>query len=585
MLRGCGFARAFAVFALVVAVPACVFGAGANAYVRHDLVSDTPGAADVTDPNLVNPWGVSFSAAGPFWISNTGKGNSTVYNGSGTITPLVVTVPAAGSSTKLGTPTGQVNNNTTAFILANGNKASFIFSSEDGVITAWNTGTAAAIMVDNSKSNAVYYGLAIGTSSIGPTLYAPNYTTGNIDVFDGKFSPATLPGNFTDPALPAGYAPFNIWPLNGKLYVAYAKQGSLRGAGGEGVGAVAIFDFDGNLVKHMLSGSPLNAPWGMAIAPSTFGAFAGALLVGNFGDGKINAFDATTGAALGALQDTDGNPYVFPGLWALIFGNGGNGGDRNILYITAGVGGLQHGLFTSLAPPAAIVSVVNGASGASGPVAPGEVVVLTGIGLGPSPMASASIPAAGTIRPDLAGMSVTFNGNPAPILYCSASQTSVIVPYALAGFSSATINVTFKGQTSTLQVPVVLAAPGVFTSNFSGSGQIVALNSDGSLNSSTNPASGGTVVTFFATGEGPTYPPGEDGVVNDRIIRTPQLPPGVTIGGQQARLLYAGSAAGQVQGVMQLQVLVPAGMTGSVPVVVSVGSGTSQTNATLAVKP
>jgi uncharacterized protein (TIGR03118 family) len=569
---------------LVLAVPACVFAAGANAYVRHDLVSDIAGAADVTDPNLVNPWGISFSAAGPFWISNTGKGNSTVYNGSGTISPLVVTVPAAAGSTQQGTPTGQVFNGTTAFLLANGNKASFIFSSEDGVITAWNTGTAAAIMVDNSKANAVYYGLAIGTSSIGPTLYAPNFTTGNIDVFDGKFSPATLPGSFADSALPAGYAPFNIWPLNGKLYVAYAKQGPLRGVFGAG-GYVAIFDFDGNLVKHMLSSDPLNAPWGMAIAPSTFGAFAGALLVGNFGDGKINAFDATTGAALGSLQDANGSAYVIPGLWALVFGNGGSGGDRNILYITAGVGNLQHGLFTSLAPPAAITSVVNGASGASGPIAPGEVVVLTGIGLGPSPLASASIPGAGTIRPDLAGMSVTFNGNPAPILYCSASQTSVIVPYALGGFSSATINVTFKGQTSTLQVPVTLSAPGVFTSNFSGSGPIVALNSDGTVNSSTNAASGGSVVTFFATGEGPTYPPGEDGVVNDRIIRTPQLQPSVSIGGQPARLLYAGSAPGQVQGVMQIEAVVLAGMTGSVPVVLSVGAGTSQTNATLAVKP
>jgi uncharacterized protein (TIGR03118 family) len=574
---------------LLLLTPASVFAAGANVYVRHDLVSDQAGLADVTDPNLVDPWGVSFSATGPFWVSNTGKGNSTLYNGSGAITPTVVTVPAAAAG-KQGTPTGQVFNGGTGFVLANGSPARFIFSTEDGTISAWNGGTLAAIMADNSASGAVYYGLAIGTNAAGATLlYAPNFTTGNIDVFDSKFAPAKVSGSFADPSLPAGYAPFNIWPLGGKLYVAYAKQGPLSGVAGAGSGQVAIFDFDGNLQKHLVSGGPLNAPWGLAIAPSTFGAFGGSLLVGNFGDGTINAFDLSTGAAQGSLQGTDGNPIVFSGLWALIFGNGGSGGDRNTLYITAGVGGLAHGLLSSLAPPAAILSVVNGASGASGAIAPGEVVVLNGITIGPSPMQSNVIPASGRVGSSLANVSVTFNYGSggsitAPLLYCSASQTSVIVPYGLAGFSTANVVVNYKGQQITTQVPVALAAPGIFTGNFSGSGPAVALNADGTVNSANNAASAGSVITLFATGEGPEYPPGEDGVVNDRILRTPQLPVGLTIGGQTAHVLYAGTAIGAVQGVMQIEALIPNGLTGAVPVVLGVGSANSQANVTISVK-
>jgi uncharacterized protein (TIGR03118 family) len=574
---------------LLLLTPASIFAAGANIYVRHDLVSDQAGLADVTDPNLVDPWGVSFSATGVFWVSNTGKGNSTLYNGSGAITPTVVTVPAAATG-KQGTPTGQVFNGGTGFVLANGSPARFIFSTIDGTISAWNAGTLAAIMVDNSASGAVYYGLAIGANAAGATLlYAPNFTTGNIDVFDSKFAAAKVSGGFADPGLPPGYAPFNIWPLGGKLYVAYAKQGAFSGVAGAGSGHVSVFDFDGNLQKHLISGGALNAPWGLAIAPPTFGAFGGNLLVGNFGDGTINAFDLNTGAAQGTLQGTDSNPIVFSGLWALIFGNGGNGGDRNTLYITAGVGGLAHGLLSSLAPPATILSVVNGASGVAGAVAPGEVVVLNGITIGPSPIASNVIPASGRVGSSLANVSVTFNYGSggsitAPILYCSASQTSVIVPYGLAGFSTANVVVTYKGQQITTQVPITLSAPGVFTSNFSGSGQAVALNADGTVNSANNAASAGSVITLFATGEGPVYPPGEDGVVNDRILRTPQLPVSLTIGGQPARALYTGSAIGGVQGVMQIEALIPAGLTGAVPVALTVGATGSQANVTVSVK-
>jgi uncharacterized protein (TIGR03118 family) len=572
--------------------PVMVFAAGANVYVQHNLVSDQSGVADVTDPNLINPWGVSESATSPFWVSNTGKGTSTLYNGSGAITPLVVTIPPGAAATSAqGTPTGQVFNSSTQFLLANGTKASFIFSTEDGTISAWNGGTAATITVDNSKSGAVYYGLAVGANAAGsPLLYAPNFTTGKIEVYDGKFAPTTVSGGFADSSLPAGYAPFNIWPLGGKLYVAYARQGPLSGVAGAGIGQVAVFDFDGNLQKHLISGGALNAPWGMAIAPSTFGAFGGALLVGNFGDGKINAFDLNAGTALGTLQDTTGNPIVNSGLWALLFGNGGNGGDKNTLYFTAGIGGLAHGLFGAIAPPATILSVVNAASGLSGPIAPGEVVVLTGISMGPSPLVANTIPTSGAVSRTVGGVTVTVNGTPAPILYASASQTAILAPYELGGFTTANLVVTYKGQQITTQVPlpVALSDPGVFTLNFSGTGQATALNGDGTVNSAANPDPAGSVIVLFATGEGPEYPPGEDGVINGRVLRVPQLPVSLTIGGQPARVLYAGTAIGQVQGVMQVEALIPAGLTGNVPVLLTVGlnsfNTTSQPNVTIAVK-
>lgn len=573
------------ILCLLLLAPLSAFAAGANVYLQHNLVSDTPGTADVTDPNLVNPWGVSFSATSPFWVSDNGTGKSTLYNGSGTAVALVVTVPSVAGPSGTGNPTGQVQNNTTGFVLANGKPASFIFATEDGTINAWNGGTTATAIVNNSPA-AVYKGLAIGTNASGPMLYAANFRARTIDVFSGTFAPTTVSGGFVDTNVPAGFAPFNIWPVGGKLYVLYAKQDNAlhNDVAGPGNGYVAAFDFNGNLLTHLVSNGPLNSPWGVAIAPSTFGAFGGDLLVGNFGDGKINAFDPTSGVLLGTLQDSNGNAIVIPGLWALVFGNGGSGGDKNTLYFTAGLGGQQHGLLGSLAPPASILGVQNGASWLTGAIAPGEVVVLSGLTIGPSPIASAVLPATGAVSSSLGGVSVTFNNWPAPILYTSASETSVLVPYELGGFFSADVVVKYRGQTATLTVPVAYSAPGIFTLNFSGSGQAAALNADGTLNGPTNPAAAGTVITFFATGGGPTYPAGEDGVVNDRIIRTPQLPVSLTIGGQPATVFYDGTAIGSVQGVMQLEALIPSGVTGAVPVVLTIGAASSQTTATISVK-
>jgi uncharacterized protein (TIGR03118 family) len=184
-----------------------------------------------------------------------------------------------------------------AFLLANGNPASFIFATEDGTISAWNGGTVTQVMVDNSKAGAVYKGLALNPSATAPMLYAANFNSGKIDVFNGTYSPLTVPGGFTDANIPAGFAPFNIRPVNGKLYVMYAKQDANKflDIAGPGNGYVDTFDFNGNLLARLVSGAPLNSPWGVAQAPAGWGAFGGAILVGNFGDGTINAFDPTSG--------------------------------------------------------------------------------------------------------------------------------------------------------------------------------------------------------------------------------------------------------------------------------------------------
>jgi len=314
------------------------------------LVSDQPGQAAQTDPNLINPWGVSFSASSPFWVSNAETGTSTLYDGSGTPQALVVNIPAPGGGK--GAPTGQVFNGTTDFLIGATGKALFLFATEDGTIAAWNAGagTNAQIVADRSSVNAVYKGLALATTGGQNFLYATDFHNARIDRFDKNFQ---LAGSFTDSSIPAGYAPFNIQNINGDLYVTFAKQlgpDNEDDAAGPGRGFVDIFHADGTLSRRLISQGVLNSPWGLAIAPPTFGAFAGKLLVGNFGDGTIHGFDPTTGALAGELSNPDGSPLIIPGLWTLIFGNGGRGGSVDILYFTAGTDGEQHGLFGQIQP-------------------------------------------------------------------------------------------------------------------------------------------------------------------------------------------------------------------------------------------
>ncbi len=300
-------------------------------------------AANV-DPSLVNPWGISHSATSPFWISDNGANLSTLYNGAGVKQGLVVSIP--------GPPTGQVNNigGANDFKVA-GVKSNFIFATEDGTIAARAAGTAATTM--HTTPGAVYKGLAIGNNGSGFFLYAANFHSGHIDVFDNNFNPVSLSGSFTDPALPAGYAPFNVQMLNGKLYVTYALQDAAGhdDVAGPGNGFVNAFDLNGNFLARVASNGTLNSPWGLDIAPAGFGSFANDLLVGNFGDGTINAFDPVSNLFLGQLSNTAGVPFVLDGLWALINGNGVSGGLSNRVYFTAGINGEDDGLFGSLQVP------------------------------------------------------------------------------------------------------------------------------------------------------------------------------------------------------------------------------------------
>jgi uncharacterized protein (TIGR03118 family) len=384
---------------------------------QTNLVSDLPGVAAVTDPNLVNPWGITESAGSPFWISDNNAGVSTLYTVPGlkntpvTVNGLVVSIPTPVDLTGTsGAPTGTVFNTDLGgggFMVSGVDKnnkpasapAIFLFATEDGTIVGWNpgvnpqgfdpakAGTYATIAVDNSGNNftnpdpaqqtgAVYKGLAIaqdpnnnpifaGDANSNFVLYAANFRSGQVEVYDTTFTRVMLPtGAFQDPNLPQGYAPFNVQVLNGKVYVTYAKQNATKhdDVAGHGHGFVDVFNLDGSPglaggKERLISRGALDSPWGLVIAPSSFGTngknLAGALLVGNFGNGRIHAYDPTTGQFLAELKDPDGEPIQIDGLWALKVGNGKAGGDNQTVYFTAGLFGETHGLFGALNPVAA----------------------------------------------------------------------------------------------------------------------------------------------------------------------------------------------------------------------------------------
>jgi uncharacterized protein (TIGR03118 family) len=321
---------------------------------QSNLVSDIPGMAKLTDPSLVNAWGISFGPTSPFWISDNGTGLATLYAVPGATppvmkVPLTVTIPpTAGGTTSA--PTGQVFNGGAGF-----GGAVFLFDSEDGAISGWNGGTSAVVDKDFGSA-AVYKGLAISDPGMSDAvLYATNFRAGTIEAYDPNFAkPASVTGNFTDPNLPAGYAPFNDKVINGELYVTYAVQDAEKhdDHAGPGLGIVDIFNLDGTFDKRLISdGGALNSPWGLQIAPASFGSFAGDLLVGNFGNGMINAYNATTGVFVGTLDGSNGSPLVIDGLWGLTIGNGSAAGSLNTLFFTAGPNGENDGLFGSLAVP------------------------------------------------------------------------------------------------------------------------------------------------------------------------------------------------------------------------------------------
>ena len=331
-------------------------------YVGRKLISDIPGQAEQTDPNLINPWGIAFSPTSPFWIADNHAGVSTLCNSSGLPLSLVVTIPSPAGGASPGAPTGVIYNNTPDFLVSPGLPARFIFATEDGTIASWNSGATAVLKADNSVSGAIYKGLALGSSGGSNYLYAANFHAGRVDVFDANYNLVTLAGSFSDPTLPAGFAPFNIQNVGEQLFVTYALQDAAGhdDVSGPGNGFVNVFDTSGQLLRRFVSNGALNSPWGVALAPAGFGGFSQALLIGNFGDGRFNAFDPATGQFLGMLRDASGNPITIRGLWDLKFGNGGQAGDTHTLYYTAGIAGggnlEDHGLFGSIA---AIVPTVT----------------------------------------------------------------------------------------------------------------------------------------------------------------------------------------------------------------------------------
>jgi len=346
----------------------------AGSYQRTNLVSDVAGANQV-DPDLVNPWGISASPSptGPLWISDNGTGLASVYVISTAVAnslvvtippPLVVTIPPPPGSPAGTTaaPDGNVFNGSGGFLVSNGTTSGssvFMFATEDGTLSGWSPSvdlTHALVAVDNSvvdpsdaqHRSAVYKGLAIATNPQGKTfIYATNFRGGFVEMYDSDF---TLVKTFTDHTLPDSYAPFGIQMINGKLFVTYAKLDSKKhdDAAGPGRGFIDTFDLNGNLLSRFAAHGSLNSPWGIALAPANFGDFSNALLVGNFGDGTINAFDVSAGTFLGQLKDASGNPLVFNGLWGLRFGNGGNAGPANTLFVTAGINHEADGLFASV---------------------------------------------------------------------------------------------------------------------------------------------------------------------------------------------------------------------------------------------
>jgi uncharacterized protein (TIGR03118 family) len=318
-------------------------------YTQSNLVSDIPGVARITDPNLVNPWGLAAGPTTPLWIANNGTNTSTLYTGGvngsiPAIVPLVVGTPDAD-------PSGLVFNPSGDFLIHQGDatvSAKFIFDSESGKILAWapTMPPAANATVVDSSPDAVYKGLAIAKTSGGWMLYATNFHQGEVEVYNSHFKEVTPPGSFEDPNIPEGFAPFGIQAIGGMLYVTYAKQDEARhdDVAGPGNGFVDVYDLSGHLVKRLISQGDLNSPWGLALAPAGFGAFSGDLLVGNFGDGMIHAYDPSSGAEQGTLTNADGNPITISGLWGLMFGNGVAGTPTSLLF-TAGLAGESHGLF------------------------------------------------------------------------------------------------------------------------------------------------------------------------------------------------------------------------------------------------
>jgi len=375
-----------AISARAVALMLCTGAFGLHAqsaqhYLVTPLVSNLASTAPNHDVNLVNPWGLSRSSKSPWWVSDNGTGLSTLYDGTGVAQSLVVTVPAGDSSAPSGTPTGAIfNGDANAFQVAPGKAAAFLFATEDGTISGWNPGVnPVPVIMVNKHGSASYKGLTAAVATLnGKTqtlLYAADFKGGSVAVFDASFHRVNLPrvddrddhrdgenrdyrdrddrdrGDrpFEDPRIPHGYAPFNVQNVGGNIFVAFARKGEgIDEQDGAGLGYVDAFSPTGELLFRLQHGYWFNAPWGITATPTDFGAYSHDILVGNFGSGKIAAFDPITGKFKGFLVNASNQPVVINGLWALAFGNDAAAGPATTLYFTAGIDDEQNGLFGSI---------------------------------------------------------------------------------------------------------------------------------------------------------------------------------------------------------------------------------------------
>lgn len=588
-----------------------------NSFLVHNLVSDLPNIADHQDANLKNAWGNGFGNS-PFWTANTGTGTSTLYNGYGVKnTGLTVTIPAAAGATTPGPVTGVVSNifsagAPTAFLVGTA-PASFLFCSLDGVISGWNgaAGTTAKVIMDNSKAGAVYTGCTVGGTAAAPVFYAANVSSGKVEAYDASFKP-TLTTAFANPtATAAGLVAYNVQMFGGKLYVTYGKPNAAKNnvVNGAGNGAVAVFDFSGNLIANLVAGGALNSPWGVVLAPSTWGPFAGSLLVGNFGDGTINAYNATTGAVVGTLKDTTGNPVTIPGLWSLTVGSGAQSEDPGTVYFTAGIGGgpngtgtttdpiQSHGLLGSIQPapvfqatgnltfltfnnPALSVptGILNGGSLVASPLAPNTWMTIKGADLSPT---TGLWQVTGTTLPtSLSNVSVTIDGEPAFVEFIGNQQINFLTPSDLQPGSTPKVVVTSNGLASTpVATSVIQASPAFFTIGTGAQGQnyIAALHADNSLIGPTalkgTGAAGGETISLYATGFGATTPGVTNGQINSTALPL-AITPTVLIEGQVAKVTFAGVVS---PGLVQINVVVPTGLSaGDALVVALLGNSETQ---------
>ena len=603
LIRAC-----FVAGAVAAALPA----QSSNSFLVHNLVSDLPNIADHQDSNLKNPWGSGFGNS-PFWIANNGTGTSTLYDGYGTKLALTVAIPAAGGATTPGPVTGVESNifsaaNTSAFVVGTA-PASFLFCSLDGVISGWNgaAGSTAKVVMDNSKSGAVYTGCTVGGSATAPMFYAANVNSGKVEAYDASFKPV-IAAAFANPTVTAnGLVPYNVQSFGGKLYVTYGKQNTQKTnvVNGAGNGAVATFDFNGNLLSNLVAGGPLNSPWGVVLAPPTFGPFASDLLVGNFGDGTINVFDPTTGAMAGTLKDTSGNTITEPGLWSLTVGSGAQNEDPGTVYFTAGIGGGTNGAGTTTDPVeshgligsiqsapffSANGSVVfptfvgtatspngifNAASLAISPLAPNTWMTIKGDDLSPI---TATWQVSGTTLPTaLDNVSVTIDGEQAFVSFIGNRQINFLTPSDLQPGATPKVVVTSNTlQSASIATSVVASSPAFFTIGTGTQGQnyIAATHADGSLigPSSIKGATGakaGETISLYATGLGNSGP-----IPNAQLITTavPLLSlPTVIIEGMVAKVTFAGLVG---PGLDQINVVVPNNLSAGDALVVLLSGNT-----------